>query len=176
VSTTRSLHFIVALAASSAFLAGACGHDIGDSCKTAADCDPNGTRTCDLSQPGGYCTMAGCDEKSCPSNSVCIRYFPENLLVEAPRCQVLCEDVGVVGTAATGCPQGRTDTCAADELCLDSGVCAKRSYETHACAHTCGDDGDCRGGYECRPASSTGMMLLGQTASADANVCAPKVP
>jgi hypothetical protein len=167
---------------------GSCGHDIGDSCKTAADCDPNGTRTCDLSQPGGYCTMAGCDEKSCPSGAVCIRYFPENLLGQAKPCTVQCEDVGAVDAAI--CPNGATDDCTADELCLNSGLCAKRSYETRSCAYTCGGDGDCRGGYQCWPVASTGipsmmttpatqsqgMMLLGQSPTAIAKVCAPKAP
>jgi hypothetical protein len=171
-----------------ALLVSACGHDIGDSCKTAADCDPNGTRTCDLSQPGGYCTMAGCDEKSCPSGAVCIRYFPENLLDPTKTCNVDCEDVGAVD--ASVCPQGATDDCAADELCLNSGVCTKRSYETHACAYTCGGNGDCRGGYDCYPVASTGisttsmmsvahsrgMMLLAQSPTAIAKVCAPKAP
>ena len=44
-------------------LASACGRDIGDECQTSVDCDPNGTRACDLSQPGGYCTVLGCDEQ-----------------------------------------------------------------------------------------------------------------
>ena len=34
---------------------------MGDSCQTSTDCDPNGNRVCDLSQPGGYCTILGCD-------------------------------------------------------------------------------------------------------------------
>ena len=84
------------------------------------------------------------------------------------------------------CPNGPTNDCAADELCLNSGLCVKRSYETRSCAYTCGGNGDCRGGYDCWPvtstgipndtstAHSTGMMLLGQTATATAKVCAPK--
>ena len=191
---------VLLVAASIALLVSACGHDIGDSCMTAADCDPNGTRTCDLSQPGGYCTMAGCDEKSCPSGSVCIRYFPENLLDKTKTCNVECEDVGVddagVSEAGAGdgsadagvCPHGPTNDCAADELCLNSGVCAKRSFESHSCAYTCGGNSDCRGGYDCWPVASTGistttmplvrqsagMMLLAQSPTAVAKVCAPK--
>jgi hypothetical protein len=191
---------VVVAAASIALFVSACGHDIGDSCKTAADCDPNGTRTCDLSQPGGYCTMAGCDDKSCPSGAVCIRYFPENSIQmnDAKKtCNVDCEDIGGddagVGSVDAGadggvCPQGPTNDCAADELCLNSGVCAKRSFETHACAYTCGGNGDCRGGYDCWPVASTGiseatmmsvahspgMMLLAQSPTAVAKVCAPK--
>jgi hypothetical protein len=167
VLNPRALVVVAALA----LVAGACSHEIGDSCKTAADCDPNGTRVCDLSQPGGYCTQVGCDEKSCPSDSVCIRYFPENLLAEAQTCVALCEDVGQTGVATDKCPKGRTDDCASDELCLDSGRCVKRSFETRSCARTCGGDGDCRGGYACRDSGETGMMLL--STSMSAKVCAP---
>src|SRR4051812_5642397 len=59
-----------------ALSAGACSREIGDDCSTAADCDPKGSRVCDLSQPGGYCTVVNCDENSCPSESACIRFFP----------------------------------------------------------------------------------------------------
>jgi hypothetical protein len=191
VSHPRVVLVVAALSCVTALL-GACSHDIGDSCKTSADCDPNGTRACDLSQPGGYCTMVGCDEKSCPSGSACIRYFPEALLSSARMCIPECEDLppacpgggvdclgpdgGALPDAGrAGCPNGgATNDCAADELCLDSGLCVKRSYETRACAKTCGSLDDCRGGqYTCRPASASGMMLLGASASADAKVCAP---
>src|ERR1041384_3478092 len=49
-----------------------CGHKIGDACTNSADCDPSGgNRTCDISQPGGYCIIEGCDARSCPDDSVC---------------------------------------------------------------------------------------------------------
>jgi hypothetical protein len=170
---------------------GACGHEIGDGCKTAADCDPNGTRACDLSQPGGYCTQIGCDDKSCPSGSVCLRIFPESQLYETkrgcvPACEDLppvCQDGGAIdscapdgGTGMGPCPKGATDDCTADELCLDSGVCVKRSYETRQCAKACGGNDDCRGGYQCRPAAETGMMLLATNPATTSKVCAPKLP
>ena len=41
-----------------------CGHDIGDECQTSIDCDPNGTRSCDLSQPGGYSLGAQAGEQA----------------------------------------------------------------------------------------------------------------
>ncbi|HVZ71235.1 MAG TPA: hypothetical protein VHJ20_02575 [Polyangia bacterium] len=186
MSPRRILLAVAALAS----LAGACGHEVGDNCKTAADCDPNGTRVCDLSQPGGYCTMVGCDETTCPENSVCIRYFPEALLLSEQadgggRCDPKCDGVRS-STADGGCPNAGADAgadggtpiieCGADSVCLDSGVCAKRSYETRSCAHTCGNNGDCRGGYTCRPATSTGMLLLVADPKQTANVCAPTGP
>jgi hypothetical protein len=67
-----------------------CGKKIGDDCQTAADCDPNGGRICDTSQPGGYCTIHGCDETTCPSEAACIRFFPVQFLTKP--CNPYCED------------------------------------------------------------------------------------
>src|SRR5688500_15276315 len=47
-----------------------CGRKIGDECKDLLDCNTeDNTRSCDLSQPGGYCTIDGCDESSCPDEA-----------------------------------------------------------------------------------------------------------
>jgi hypothetical protein len=159
----RRILLLLALVAAPAALGG-CGHDIGDDCKTSADCDPNGTRACDLSQPGGYCTINGCDATSCPSESACIRTFPEMFLTQP--CDPACEDLD--------CTSGRTDDCAADELCLDAGKCAKRSFEQRLCVKLCGEDGDCRGGYECRPTGTRGSMLLSTDSATTGKFCAPK--
>lgn len=78
------------LALSAAAGLGGCGKNIGDDCMTAADCDPNGARICDISQPGGYCTILGCDETTCPSSSACIRVFPVQFLTKP--CNPYCED------------------------------------------------------------------------------------
>src|SRR5450432_4236944 len=91
-------------------VAGACSHEIGDECKTSVDCDPNGTRSCDLSQPNGYCTIAGCDQSSCPSSSACIRTFPTEFLMTstddpADDCDPAC--------GGTDCPHH----CLSDEVC-----------------------------------------------------------
>jgi hypothetical protein len=145
--------------------AAACGHDVGDECQSSADCDPNGTRACDLSQPGGYCTIVGCNETSCPSDSACIRYFPEMFLDMSMPCDPACEDFD--------CPDGRQDVCAADELCLDSGLCAKRTSEQRQCAKTCGGNDDCRGGYQCRKSGTGGSMLLSNTPAAMTGFCSP---
>jgi hypothetical protein len=154
----------------------ACHRDIGDDCQTSVDCDPNGTRACDLSQPGGYCTILGCDEKSCPSGSVCIRSFPVQFL--STPCNPVCEDLPDCqpGSCPAACPTGPTNDCAASELCLDVGVCAQRSFEQRACVKTCNDNGDCRGGYECRLAGTHGSMLLSVHPGDTAHFCAPRGP
>jgi hypothetical protein len=50
---------------------GGCTPSIGDRCNSSTDCSVQGTRTCDTSQPGGYCTVLGCGANSC-TNSVCV--------------------------------------------------------------------------------------------------------
>jgi hypothetical protein len=166
-------------------VAAGCSRDIGDSCSTSVDCDPNGTRACDLSQPGGYCTIVGCSETTCPSGSSCIRLFPVQYLTKS--CHHLCEDNpaccpgGVTCSFGTACPPacmdlGATDDCAPDEVCLDVDLCARRALEMRFCAKDCGNNGDCRSGYECRlTGGNDGSMLLSSTPDATTHYCAPVV-
>jgi hypothetical protein len=186
------LSFVAVFGLALAVLAGgACKRQIGDDCKTAADCDPSGTRACDLSQPGGYCTIQGCDETSCPSEATCIRYFPTQFLTKP--CNPFCEDRacpaddgGVAqdgGTDDGGADDGgagattviRND-CAADEICLDSGLCAPMATEKRYCVKVCSSNGDCRSGYECRLAGREGSMVLSSNINATTAFCAPYVP
>jgi hypothetical protein len=69
-------------------LLGACAPEIGDDCSTNQDCGSG--RICDLSQPGGYCTVRPCeDTTSCPDGSVCIHF--ENT---ESYCMLYCEGNG----------------------------------------------------------------------------------
>ncbi len=136
-------------------LLGACGRKVGDACKTSFDCnESDNSRTCDIAQPGGYCTIDGCDERSCPSEAVCVRFFPR-LFLNRP-----CN------------PAAPTD-CHDDELCLDSGVCAPRATERRICAHACSSNDDCRGGYDCRLAGTLGTMALVSLPPHPVHFCAP---
>ena len=118
-----------------AIFAGACGKEIGDECIIAADCSPNGDRQCDSSSKGGYCTVAGCDLNTCPSEATCIRFFTGNF--SNRPCDPAAED--------------RTeDKCSLDELCSLVGKCVPRSSEVRFCMRTCESSSDCRDGYECR--------------------------
>jgi hypothetical protein len=62
------------LAALVATLLAACSPEIGDSCGTALDCSASGTRLCDMTQRGGYCTLDGCEENTCPEEAVCVQF------------------------------------------------------------------------------------------------------
>ncbi len=156
-----------------------CARKVGDGCTVSTDCDPSGNRTCDLSQPGGYCTIDGCDDKSCPEEAVCIRTFPMAYLTRP--CDPKCEDSpcakGGAGTdgAACACVGAATNDCAVDELCLDSGVCARQAFERRYCARACNDNGDCRGSYECRQAGTRGNFALVSGDSSAAHFCAQTV-
>ena len=123
-------------------VAPACGTKIGDACTTNVDCAQDGTRDCDLSQPGGYCTINGCDEISCPSEASCIRVFP----YEFP---------------APGCTQD--SSCTADQICLPEGICAPRLSERRYCELRCSSNGDCRGGYLCLEAGIVGRASTTST-------------
>lgn len=73
-----------ALVACLALLAG-CQPDIGDSCSVDSECAQTGGRICDTSQPGGYCTISGCDPTSCPADeSVCVAFG--QVLSTVPGC------------------------------------------------------------------------------------------
>jgi hypothetical protein len=149
----------------------ACSKDIGDECTTNVDCEQNLTRDCDLSQPGGYCTVNGCDEKLCPSEGFCVRVFPYEYKTPANTC---AQD---------------SDCLSSDQLCLPdvpTGYCVPRVGERRFCVKSCGSNDDCRAGYECReaavegnqPKSSTyGSLALVANAnqSTVAKFCAPAV-
>jgi hypothetical protein len=100
----------------------------------SSDCSSSGDRFCDTSSRGGYCTVQGCDFDTCPDEAACIRFFSGGF--ENKLC-----DPAV---------PGGDGKCSLDELCSLVGQCVPRSSESRFCMRTCGDDGDCREGYECR--------------------------
>ena len=65
--------------------------------------------------------------------------------------------------------------CAADQLCLPSGLCVPRADEQRLCERTCGSNSDCRGGYECRAGGTLGSLALLSDPCATVSFCAPKV-
>jgi hypothetical protein len=134
-----------------ALLVAACGSDIGDGCSDNIDCATDGTRICDRSQIGGYCTVFGCDANSCPDGSVCAEFFTAAFL-DTP-CDPATEDAVDPAVDAT-------DDCTTQEVCLSSGFCARPSLGQRFCVKRCGGDGDCRGGYECRSTGTFGAQVV----------------
>jgi hypothetical protein len=81
----------------------------------------------------------GCDYSTCPGEAACIRFFTSSF-ANRP-----C-------TSTAECEMGRPGEYegSLDELCSVAGQCVSRSSEFRYCMKTCGSDGDCRDGYECR--------------------------
>ena len=119
-------------------LLAACGKEIGDSCLVSTDCGSDGNLICDQASLDGYCTIPGCDYGTCPDEAVCIRFFTASF--ENLPCDPATEDRAEAGT----------NDCGLDEVCALAGQCVPSSSEVRFCMKSCGDSGDCRGGYECR--------------------------
>jgi hypothetical protein len=172
VASIAPVHSARALLVLFALSAAACGKSIGDECTTNVDCSQDGTRDCDLSQPGGYCTINGCDEKFCPSEAVCIRIFPyeashTNLCAwPAPLDGVLCPT-----DQAPADPS--TCVCPADQICIPDGFCVPRTSERRFCEKSCGSNSDCRSGYVCREAGVEGKPATTSTYGSIALVSNP---
>jgi hypothetical protein len=149
----------------------ACSRNIGDACTNNIDCDPSGgTRTCDQSQPGGYCLIEGCDSRSCPEDSFCARFFPEPFLVNSDVLSSHACDPNV---------EGESSGCGGGEVCVPSaasGICVRLSLERRVCVQNCSGDGDCRSGYVCQPTRVNGAVPLTPNNAATPSFCKPKLP
>jgi hypothetical protein len=154
-----SAGFFLVLALGLAPLAG-CGRKIGDECRDLLDCNnEDNIRSCDLSQPGGYCTIDGCDETSCPGEAVCVRFFP--------AAQFLTK----------GCDPDAVSACDPQELCVrfpEGGRCASRATEKRNCMLKCDDDGDCRDDYACRTSNTGSSLSLTGRPGERVKYCAPR--
>lgn len=76
-------------------LLGACSPKIGDDCGSSIDCDINGTRICDLSQPDGYCTIRNCEVGTCPSSeAACVEFSPAEPRLSVRYCMAKCDGNG----------------------------------------------------------------------------------
>ena len=142
----KTLVLVLALAA--------CGRSIGDDCETNVQCSPQGDRQCDLSQPGGYCTVEGCDRTSCPDNAVCVRFFA----IEGfgPDCSCSAP-MAMCGGGALFDPS----RCSQRDICLPQEQrCVNPLVEHRFCMKPCDSDSDCRDGYECRQSGADGAELL----------------
>ncbi len=150
----------IALLAAVWIVASGCGRQIGDECKDSLDCNnEDNTRTCDLSQPGGYCTIEGCDERSCPEESTCVRFFPAMEFLTKP------------------CDPAVLTSCEANELCLvfaTGARCAPRSTEKRNCVLRCEEDGDCRDDYRCQATGGTNALPLTPNPGESPGFCAPR--
>jgi hypothetical protein len=68
-----------------------CPKQIGDSCSLSSDCSINADRVCDLAQPGGYCTVPGCEPNSCPAEAMCVSFDAHAPRLRRRFCMKGCE-------------------------------------------------------------------------------------
>lgn len=71
-----------------------CGPAIGDDCSTSLDCSAQNNRVCDRQQPGGYCTLNGCENRSCPDEAICVTFRPEPQRLATTWCMAACDVAG----------------------------------------------------------------------------------
>jgi hypothetical protein len=97
-----------------------CAPEIGDPCTTSTDCSQNSDRLCDISQPGGYCTIFNCEPAGsnpaakCPDEAACVAFAAEASPVD-------------------GCANALGST----------------PYTRSFCLKKCDNGDDCRSGYIC---------------------------
>jgi hypothetical protein len=82
----------MSLAIAAATLAIGCAPAIGDECETALECSSQGSRICDRTQPNGYCTIEGCENGTCPEDSVCVKFRPNLERVATSYCMAGCDN------------------------------------------------------------------------------------
>ena len=115
----RPVRFLRPLLALSALLAASlaagCAPQMGDSCDTSANCSINGDRTCDVAQPGGYCTIFDCQANNCPDDAVCVRFNPDPARRAVVACMRRCGGDG-------DCRQGDGYACRSVEQLRETGL------------------------------------------------------
>ena len=91
---TFALHRKSFCAAAAALSLAACAPEIGDACQTSLDCSSQGSRLCDRTQPGGYCTLRGCEQGTCPDEAVCVKFRPMEERLATTWCMAKCDGDG----------------------------------------------------------------------------------
>jgi hypothetical protein len=69
-----------------------CSPEIGDDCSSSLDCSTQNNRVCDRQQPGGYCTLNGCENDSCPDDAICVTFRPEPQRLSSTWCMAACDE------------------------------------------------------------------------------------
>ncbi|HEY6879072.1 MAG TPA: hypothetical protein VI299_13690 [Polyangiales bacterium] len=75
-------------------LIAACAPKLGDDCSNSLECSAVGDRYCDVSQPGGYCTIQNCEPGACGDEGVCVRFRPDEPRLASSWCMAKCSNRG----------------------------------------------------------------------------------
>ncbi|HEX2871467.1 MAG TPA: hypothetical protein VHP33_09430 [Polyangiaceae bacterium] len=96
-------------------VAAGCKPKVGDDCRISRDCSAAGDRLCDITAPGGYCTVYNCEPDTCPEDeSLCVEFGAQRSPVSK------CED------KQSPSPYGRAfcmATCEEDSDCRSGYSC-----------------------------------------------------
>ena len=96
-----------------------CKPEIGDDCQLSTDCSAQADRLCDITAPGGYCTIFNCEPGSCPEDeSLCVQFGSQRSPIDSCR-----DDQTTSPYARTFCMA----TCDDDADCRDDYVCQNLS-------------------------------------------------
>lgn len=119
---SKLLLLLVALVASVA--AAGCQPKIGDDCQISTDCSASADRLCDITAPGGYCTVFNCEPGACPEDeSLCVQFGAQRSPIE------ICQD------AQSPSPYARTfcmGTCEDSSDCRAGYSCQDLSQPNNA--------------------------------------------
>jgi hypothetical protein len=98
-----------------------CKPKIGDDCRISTDCSAAGDRLCDITEPGGYCTVFNCEPGTCPEDeSLCVEFGSQRSVDDS--CQ----------SSQSPSPYARSfcmATCDGDSDCRSGYVCRDVSRE-----------------------------------------------
>ncbi len=118
-------------------LAGCTPH-IGDSCGLSTDCATDGTRICDTSEPGGYCTVLNCTGTAlgsyCPDNALCVLFNANE-----PGCPASGYSIAPTATAECRNTCGSNSDCRGGYICRspESPPWSARILDTNQSAMVC---------------------------------------
>jgi hypothetical protein len=104
-------------------LVAACAPKLGDDCNNSLECSAIGDRYCDISQPGGYCTIQNCEPGACGDEGVCVRFKPDEPRLSSSWCMAKCSG---------SCDRDKYDCRSADDLnetTADGGIIQLRRAE-----------------------------------------------
>ncbi len=114
--------------------------ELGDTCESTAQCDPDRALICD----NGYCFKVGCASASdCEDGLACI-----DELCRTPECSADAECGEAAICVSSECIE---DGCRSRQGCAAGEVCSDTTNLCRPPPDICGDDGDCSVGESCWP-------------------------
>jgi hypothetical protein len=98
-SATATTWFRLVLVLGSLMAGFGCKPKIGEDCASSVDCSISADRICDVTQPGGYCTVFNCEPNGCPAEAACVAFTEGTCSTAAVStrfrrtfCMRTCED------------------------------------------------------------------------------------